>query len=80
MLSKSLGQNRKTSNMAKVVVVFVVLLVGYFGAYYANIEHRVPPVPGFGSSDEKIVYYRFCQQWSEFVFWPAEQVDSVVRP
>lgn len=84
MTKESPKPNRRSSRLAIWGVVFLLLVLGYFGAYYANIAVRIdmpvgsavwpPHVP------DKCNLYRIGQEQSEVIFWPAERVDALLRP
>lgn len=76
-----------------IMAIGFLLPVAYFGSYYANLAERryywmlncgyqpAFPLQADGQQAPKYLHcYRICQNQSEVIFWPAEQVDAVVRP
>ena len=71
--------------LAALLLVIVLLLAGYMGAYYGMLEGQMGVVRhgdyrDFGFDYPSVPFYRGHNEWLEMVFTPANTIDRWIRP
>jgi hypothetical protein len=79
--------NRSVSIFVSLVASLLLLLAAYMGAYYANLERawfmaEIFEAGGIDAGAQPALYpvYRVEHRLVRKFFWPANQLDRVIRP